>query len=154
MILAICIACIVCTRFSFHAIEVDRSFVEVRCTRHFLITVCLGVAPLWWNPWKRFPRGLEIVPITKALIHLHVAFTSTVALLAPYQTLRNDTKVCRMNIFNLKLHLITHRQHTTYHYEHNGYRARPPAIPTHEWLEASAIRGLRTGLQAPTRKSR
>ena len=134
------------------AIEAYHSVVEIECTKT-LLSQCL-LAPLWWNPWKRFPGGLEIVPISKALVHQHVAFTSTLALLALYQTLRNDAKVCRMNIHNLKLHLITHRQPTTHRYGHNGYRARPPAIPTHEWLEATTIRGLGTGEQAPSRKSR
>jgi hypothetical protein len=114
----------------------------------------LGSCSTLVEPLETLPEGLEIVPISKALIHQHVAFTSTLVLLESYQTLRNDAKVCRINIFNLKLRLIAHRQPTTYRYGHNGYRARPSAIPTHEWLEATTIRGLRTGEQAPARKSR
>jgi hypothetical protein len=68
----------------------------------------LGSCSTLVEPLETLPEGLEIVPISKALIHQHVAFTPTRALLALYKTLRNDAKGCRINTFNLKLRLITH----------------------------------------------
>ena len=130
------------------AIEAYHSVVEIECTKT-LLSQCL-LAPLWWNPWKRFPRGLEIVPISKALTHQ----TRRIHFNTLHKSLCNGAKVCRINTLNFEHHLITHHQPTTHHHGHNGHRARPRAVHTYEWLEATTIRGLGTGEQASARKSR
>ena len=132
------------------AVKVDQSSVEINYTRHFLASVCLlHSGGTLGNASEGSGDCADLQGAQSPTRRIRF----NTSLLALHKTLCNGAKVCRIIYCILRRHLITHHQPTIRRHRHNGNRARSSAVHTHEWLEATTIRGLGTGEQAPARKS-